>query len=77
MSNLEDTNFLKNLSDDIDEVLQEMCVHNELHTLSLSGIVLARLALMCQASGDTKDFIRLIDHVKDTIETTETLKAFH
>jgi hypothetical protein len=43
----------------------------------LSGIVLARLALMCQASGDTKDFIRLIDHVKDTIETTETLKAVH
>jgi hypothetical protein len=54
------------LSNEVDKTLHNLCGKYNIHALSLTGVVLARLKIIAEASEITEDFNKLLVHVSVT-----------
>jgi hypothetical protein len=54
------------LSNEVDKTLHNLCGKYSINALSLTGVVLARLKIIAEASEITEDFNKLLTHVAET-----------
>jgi hypothetical protein len=62
---------LEHLVNEVDEYLANMCIDNKLDPMSVSGIVLARLALMAKEMDSIGEFLLLLESAKSRIMDSE------
>jgi hypothetical protein len=54
------------LSNEVDKILHNLSGKYGINALSLTGVVLARLKIIAEASEITEDFNKLLAHVSET-----------
>jgi len=67
---LKDTQ-LRKIADDLDLVLQRLCLQNKISPLSMSGIVLARLVHLNNLSESKDDLAKLMLSIGESLSKNE------
>jgi hypothetical protein len=67
---LKDTQF-RIIADDLDLVLQRLCLQNKISPLSMSGIVLARLVHLNNLSESKDDLAKLMLSIGESLSKNE------
>ena len=65
---------LRIIADDLDLVLQRLCLQNKISPLSMSGIVLARLVHLNNLSESKDDLAKLMLSIGDSLSNGELEK---
>ena len=60
---------LKLLVDEVDEALIQLTIKYKIEPLSLTGVMLARMAIAAKAVNNIPDFISLLESSKETLLT--------
>ena len=73
-----DDSQLEILSNELDAMLVQISLRHKINSLSLSGVLLARLAHFNESFSSKEDYIQLLHSAADTISTNKrTVENVH